>query len=134
MYSNNHHKGRQGHATVAVEGYVYLLGGFLGATRFNDVWKSSDCGTTFAVISYQTINVEIISTVLGLTLESITEKCVVKLTSRDEMLKGEHLLVECSNRIIFVTSLSSTVVSLLSYTVMSHQLNAIAISLTDLTG
>lgn len=36
--------GRQGHATVAVDGHVYLMGGFGGAVRFNDLWKSSDCG------------------------------------------------------------------------------------------
>jgi hypothetical protein len=70
IYSNNHHKGRQGHATVAVDGYVYLLGGFLGATRFNDVWKSSDCGTTMTLISYLMIYVNIISTDRGLSLES----------------------------------------------------------------
>jgi Kelch motif len=70
IYSNYHHKGRQGHATVAVDGYVYLLGGFLGATRFNDVWKSSDCGTTMTLISYLMINLKIIPMDHGLSLES----------------------------------------------------------------
>ena len=37
--------GRQGHATVAIDGCVYLMGGFGGATRYNDLWKSIDCGT-----------------------------------------------------------------------------------------
>ena len=36
--------GRQGHATVAIDGCVYLMGGFGGATRYNDLWKSTDCG------------------------------------------------------------------------------------------
>ena len=37
-------EGRQGHATVCLDGHVYLMGGFGGASRFNDLWKSSDCG------------------------------------------------------------------------------------------
>ena len=37
-------EGRQGHACVLVDGYVYLMGGLSGATRFNDLWKSRDCG------------------------------------------------------------------------------------------
>jgi Galactose oxidase, central domain len=37
-------EGRQGHAAVVVHDNVYLMGGFGGATRFNDLWKSSDCG------------------------------------------------------------------------------------------
>ena len=37
-------EGRQGHAAVVIEDHVYLVGGFGGATRFNDLWKSSDCG------------------------------------------------------------------------------------------
>ena len=41
--------GRQGHATVAIDGCVYLMGGFGGATRFNDLWRSSDCGKTMGV-------------------------------------------------------------------------------------
>ncbi len=35
---------RQGQAAVVVDDYVYLMGGFGGSDRFNDVWKSSDCG------------------------------------------------------------------------------------------
>ena len=36
--------GRQGHASVAIDGFVYLMGGFGGDSRFNDLWKSRDCG------------------------------------------------------------------------------------------
>ena len=49
---------------------MYLLGGFLGATRFNDVWKSSDCGTIVTHISYQTVIVKIVCRDLRLLLES----------------------------------------------------------------
>ena len=38
-------EGRQGHACVTLDGHVYLMGGFGGATRFNDLWRSTDCGT-----------------------------------------------------------------------------------------
>jgi hypothetical protein len=37
-------EGRQGHATVVLDGHVYLMGGFGGSSRFNDLWKSTDCG------------------------------------------------------------------------------------------
>jgi hypothetical protein len=35
---------RQGQATVVTNDTVYILGGFGGAQRLNDVWKSQDCG------------------------------------------------------------------------------------------
>ena len=37
-------KGRQGHVAVVVGTDVYLMGGFDGSERLNDMWKSSDCG------------------------------------------------------------------------------------------
>ena len=40
-------EGRQGHACVTLDGHVYLMGGFGGATRFNDLWRSTDCGMFF---------------------------------------------------------------------------------------
>lgn len=35
---------RQGQATVVVQDTVYVMGGFGGSERLNDVWKSTDCG------------------------------------------------------------------------------------------
>jgi hypothetical protein len=35
---------RQGHTTVVLDNHLYLIGGFGGSSRFNDMWKSSDAG------------------------------------------------------------------------------------------
>jgi hypothetical protein len=45
-------EGRQGQACVELSGYVFLMGGNGngGSTRFNDIWKSKDCGKLLHVI------------------------------------------------------------------------------------
>jgi hypothetical protein len=39
-------EGRQGQACIELAGYVFLMGGNGGggSRRFNDLWKSKDCG------------------------------------------------------------------------------------------
>ena len=37
-------EGRQGQACVNIGGNIVVMGGFGGATRFNDMWKSNDGG------------------------------------------------------------------------------------------
>ena len=39
---------RNGHAAVAVGGDLYVIGGYDGTNRLNDVWKSSNGGATWA--------------------------------------------------------------------------------------
>jgi hypothetical protein len=35
----------KGHAVVVHDSYVYVLGGCSESRRFNDCWRSRDCGT-----------------------------------------------------------------------------------------
>lgn len=36
---------RQGHSIAVSKDHIYMMGGFGGAQRFNDCWKTADGGT-----------------------------------------------------------------------------------------
>ena len=38
---------RRNHSAVVLDGAIYVIGGFDGTNRLNDVWKSTDGGVTW---------------------------------------------------------------------------------------